>query len=216
MPIQEPADTLPNPDTRRYPARPVVGVGAIVLRGGEVLLIRRGRAPLRGYWSLPGGAVETGEGLEEALCREVREETGLQVQPLFLAAVFERRMPDAAGRTEFHYVLLDYVCELIPPLAGEAPSVAHAGDDASELGWFALDEVETLQMTPGTYDVIARALVAYDCWRATGDQTCAGSFLRLEDGRSVTHAEPGNHPREAAPLGQSAELGQSEPSGDCA
>ncbi len=188
MSTNESAANPPDKDSRRYPPRPVVGVGAIVIRGGEVLLIRRGRAPLQGYWSLPGGAVETGERLEDALCREVLEETGLPVQPIFLAAVFERMMPDAAGCTEFHYVLLDYVCELIPPPAGAASS-EHAGDDAAELGWFALDEAETLKMTPGTHDVIARALLAYDCWRATSQQACAGSFLRLEEGRTVTHAE---------------------------
>lgn len=171
---------------RRYPARPVVGVGAIVIRNGEVLLVRRGRAPLAGYWSLPGGAVETGERLEDALRREVLEETGLTVEPLFLAAVFERLMPDAAGRAEFHYVLLDYVC------APEPGAEAAAGDDAAELGWFALDEAETLLMTPGTLDVVARALVAYDCWRATGDSPCGGAYLRLEEGRTITHQE-GSH-----------------------
>ncbi len=174
-------------DNRRYPPRPVVGVGAIVMRNGQVLLIRRGHAPLKGYWSLPGGAVETGEQLEDALCREVLEETGLAVTPLFLAAVFERLMHDADQRTEFHYVLLDYVCEVQPGSLG-AEGEGLAGDDAAELGWFALDEAETLMMTPGTYDVIAKAILAYDCWRATNGSPCAGTFLRLEYGRTVTHA----------------------------
>ncbi|MCU0226698.1 MAG: NUDIX hydrolase [Bryobacterales bacterium] len=200
----EPADAASNRDSRRYPARPVVGVGAIVIRGGEVLLIRRGRAPLLGYWSLPGGAVETGERLEDALCREVLEETGLQVQPLFLAAVFERIMPDSHGRAEFHYVLLDYVCELLPSPTGQ-PQVGHAGDDASALGWFALDEAETLQMTPGTYDVIARALVAFDCCRATTHQACAGTFLRLQQGRAVSHPDSAGDPSSADPLSSSGD-----------
>ncbi|MCW5966292.1 MAG: NUDIX hydrolase [Bryobacterales bacterium] len=166
----------------------MVGVGAIVMRNGEVLLIRRGRAPLKGYWSLPGGAVETGEHLETALCREVLEETGLTVEPLFLAAVFERLMQDTNDRTEFHYVLLDYVCMVKSGSAGSEGD-GLAGDDAAELGWFALDEAETLKMTPGTYDVIAKAALAYDCWRATGDSPCAGSYLRLAEGRTVSHRE---------------------------
>jgi 8-oxo-dGTP diphosphatase len=167
-------------DSRRYPARPVIGVGGIVIHDGKVLLVQRGREPLKGYWSVPGGAVETGERLEEALCREVLEETGLRVQPRFLAAVFERLMADATERTEFHYVLIDYVCEL----DGASPDevVAHAGDDAADLGWFELDEIETMKMTPGTAEVISHALVAYDCWRAKRQDPTAGLFLRLGSG----------------------------------
>ena len=92
----------PPADSRRYPARPVIGVGGIVVHEGKVLLVQRGHEPLKDYWSVPGGAVETGERLEQALCREVLEETGLQVQPRFLAAVFERLMMDASETTEFH------------------------------------------------------------------------------------------------------------------
>lgn len=165
---------------RRYPARPVAGVGAVVIHEGKVLLVQRGREPLKGYWSIPGGAIETGETLETALRREVLEETGLAVEPLFLTAVFERLMPDAEGRTEFHYVLIDYVCAL--PAGEAAASTEQAGDDADALGWFALDEAETLRMTAGTYEVIAKAWVAYDCWRATGESPCAGLYLRLPSG----------------------------------
>ena len=174
-------------ERRRYPASPVVGVGAIILQNQQVLLVRRGREPLQGYWSLPGGAVETGESLEQALLREVREETSLDVEPLFLAALFERLMQDSDARTEFHYVLLDYVCELKGSSSTE-PMAAVAGDDAAELGWFALDEAETLHMTPGTFDVIAKAYIAYDCWRATRDLACAGMFLRLSESISMPTA----------------------------
>jgi 8-oxo-dGTP diphosphatase len=165
---------------RRYPARPVVGVGAVIVHEGRVLLVQRGREPLRGHWSIPGGAVETGETLETALRREVLEETGLTVNPLFLTAVFERLMPDAKGRTEFHYVLIDYVCTLPP--GTEPHNIEHAGDDAQALGWFDLEEAQTLQMTAGTLDVVAKALLAYDCWRATGESPCAGLYLGLPTG----------------------------------
>ncbi len=165
---------------RRYPARPVVGVGAVVIHEGRVLLVQRGREPLRGYWSIPGGAVETGETLIDALRREVLEETGLTVDPLFLTAVFERLMPDAEGRTEFHYVLIDYVCAL--PTGENPDDTEQAGDDAAALGWFDLEEAHTLRMTAGTLDVIAKAFVAYDCWRATGESSCAGLYLGLPTG----------------------------------
>lgn len=172
--MTQPEPISPSPDTRHYPARPVVGVGAIVIDEGKVLLVRRGHDPLQGYWSIPGGGVNTGETLEAAVCRELREETGLIGEPLFLAAVFERLMPDANGTTEYHYVLIDYVCRII---GGEAAP----DDDADALGWFALDEAETLQMTPGTFDVLARALVAYDAWRgsSTGSPH-SGLYLNLD------------------------------------
>lgn len=172
-------------DSRRYPARPVVGVGAIVIDEGKVLLVRRGHAPLQGRWSIPGGGVNTGEMLEEAACRELQEETGLRGEPLFLAAVFERVMPDAEGRAEYHYVLIDYVCRVI---GGEAAP----GDDADELGWFALDEAETLEMTPGTFAVVARSFVAYDAWRAGGQGSpLGGLYLDLSHAAAdVPEGEP--------------------------
>lgn len=157
------------PTSRRYPARPVVGVGAVVVHEGKVLLVQRGHEPLMGYWSIPGGAVETGERLEQALLREVMEETGLAVKPLFLTAVFERLMPDVEGKTEFHYVLIDFVCALVDAVAPGSLPGAMAGDDAAALGWYALDEAATLPMTAGTYEVVAKAMVAYDQWRASGD-----------------------------------------------
>lgn len=167
----------PVADSRRYPPRPVVGVGGILIEEGKVLLVRRGREPLKGHWSIPGGAVNTGERLEDAVCRELREETGLAVKPLFLVAVFERLMPDEKGATEYHYVLIDYVCGLQD---GVSPEEAKPGDDADELGWFALDEAETMLMTPGTFDVVATAMVAWDAWRAQEGDPRAGLFLRLD------------------------------------
>ena len=112
--------------SRRYPDRPFLGVGALIVDGPNILLCRRGKEPYLGYWSLPGGAVELGEPVVEALLREVREETGLEVSIVRLAEIYERIAPDAEGRTEYHFVLLDYLCRV-------ESGKLKAGDDAA--GW---------------------------------------------------------------------------------
>lgn len=134
-------------DNRRYPARPVVGVGALILDGGRVLLVERGKEPLRGYWSLPGGAVECGERLEDALVREVLEETNLRVEAGPIATVFERVMPDASGACEYHYVLIDFYCSVT---GGDL----RAGSDSSRAEWFDFGALASLPMTEGTRRVI--------------------------------------------------------------
>src|SRR5580698_4989474 len=93
-------------EDRRYPTRPFLGVGALIFEGSNILLVERAKEPLQGYWSLPGGIVEVGEKLEDAVRREVREETGLEIDPLEMFEIFERIMPDAEGRPEYHYVLI--------------------------------------------------------------------------------------------------------------
>ena len=137
--------------SRRYPDRPLLGVGAVVFHGGKILLIERGKEPLKGWWTVPGGLVETGERLEAAVRRETLEETGLVVKPVAVAALFQRIMPDAEGRTEFHYVIVDYLCEL------EAGTV-QAASDVAKAGWFTLDESKRLKMVPGTAGVLDSAL----------------------------------------------------------
>src|SRR5438876_708786 len=97
-------------DDRRYPKRPLVGVGALIFDRGRILMAQRGKQPLQGWWSLPGGALETGESLDHAVRREVLEETGLVVEPVRVFEIFERIMRDGAGATEYHYVLIDYLC----------------------------------------------------------------------------------------------------------
>jgi ADP-ribose pyrophosphatase YjhB (NUDIX family) len=139
-----------NKASRRYPSRPFLGVGALIFRGKRILVIERGGAPLRGYWSLPGGIVETGETLAEAVRREVREETGLEVRPERIAAVFERIMPDARGRVEYHYVLVDYVCRVVG-------GVLQPADDCAGAAWVTRKELATYTLTEGTREVIERA-----------------------------------------------------------
>ena len=123
---------------RRYPDRPFVSVGALVIDNGRALLIRRGKEPLKGEWSVPGGAVEIGETLAAAVKRELREETGLEAEVGEVVGVFDRIYPDANGRTEYHYILVDFLCRRT---CGEARP---AGDvDAAQ--WFSTAEVEALE-----------------------------------------------------------------------
>jgi ADP-ribose pyrophosphatase YjhB (NUDIX family) len=137
-------------DDRRYPARPVLGVGAIIFHGDAVLLVKRGRAPLFGQWSLPGGAVETGETLDEAVRREILEETGLTLGDVRQFEIFERIMRDDEGRAEYHYVLVDYICE---PGGG----TACASSDAAECRWVPEPHLPQYRLTEGTLQVIRRA-----------------------------------------------------------
>jgi 8-oxo-dGTP diphosphatase len=138
-------------DTRRFPARPLLGIGALIFDGPfdnrRVLLVERGKPPLVGCWSLPGGLVETGERLEDAVVREVFEETGLRVSADSIATVFERIMPDEAGRCEYHYVLIDFYCSVLG--GGLRP-----GDDSRSVAWFDMPALSALKMTAGTREVI--------------------------------------------------------------
>jgi 8-oxo-dGTP diphosphatase len=139
---------------RRYPKHPLVGVGALIFtrsgRRGPILLVERGGQPLKGYWSLPGGLVETGELLEDAVRREILEETGLSVQPVGRFGIFERIMRDPQGRVEYHYLLVDYVCKVV---GGKL----RAGDDVSRAAWVRRAELDRYQITEGTREVIENA-----------------------------------------------------------
>jgi 8-oxo-dGTP diphosphatase len=115
-----------------------------------VLLVERGKSPLKGYWSLPGGVVETGERLEEGIRREVLEETGLAVKPLHVIEIFERIMRDASGEAEYHYVLIDYLCRV-------TGGTLAAADDVSRVEWVARRELAGYRITEGTLPVIEKA-----------------------------------------------------------
>jgi mutator protein MutT len=137
-------------DNRRYPNRPILGVGAIIIEDGRVLLAERGREPLKGYWSLPGGAVEVGETLEQAVRRETLEETGLEIDPVAVVEVFERITRDSTGVAEYHYVLIDYLCRV-------TGGVLVPGDDVSRAEWVARAGLGQYRITEGTLPVIAKA-----------------------------------------------------------
>jgi len=112
--------------------------------------VERGHEPLKGYWSIPGGIVETGEKLAEGIRREVLEETGLDVEPLSIFEIFERIIPDAEGKPEYHYVLIDYLCRR---LGGDAAPAS----DASRVAWVTEPDLRGYRITEGTLGVIERA-----------------------------------------------------------
>lgn len=112
---------------REFPASPLVGVGAVIVQDGRVLLVRRGTEPLRGKWSIPGGLIEVGEMLHEAVVREVREETGLEVEPLELVELLDR-IHREDSRVRYHYVIADYLCRV-------TGGALRAASDADEVRW---------------------------------------------------------------------------------
>jgi 8-oxo-dGTP diphosphatase len=138
-------------ETRAYPSRPIVGVGAVILAGDGVVLIKRRFEPLAGRWSLPGGAVEVGETLQAATAREILEETGLVVEVGPVVDVFDRILLDEAGKVRYHFVLVDYLCR---PLGGE---LAH-GSDVDDVTIASPDGLERYQLTGKATEVIRRAL----------------------------------------------------------
>jgi 8-oxo-dGTP diphosphatase len=136
---------------REYPESPLVGVGAVIAEQNRVLLIRRGTAPLLGEWSLPGGVLECGETLREAVAREAREETGLVVQTGEMLGVYERLIRDDEGRVRYHYVLIDFLCR---PVSGGL----NAGSDAADVRWFTRDELPALNLAFDANDVVLKGL----------------------------------------------------------
>ena len=128
---------------------PLVGVGGVVVAAGRVLLARRGKEPLRGRWTIPGGTVELGETLEAALVREMAEETGLEVDPVEVLTVFDmiRRVE---GKVASHYVIVDFLCRW---RAGEA----RAGSDAEEVAWVGTGELDRYDLPAKTREVAEAA-----------------------------------------------------------
>jgi 8-oxo-dGTP diphosphatase len=135
---------------REYPESPIVGVGALIIEDGRVLLVKRGHPPLRGEWSIPGGALEVGETLREAAAREACEETGLVVEARDLLGVYDRVLHDADGRLLYHYVLIDFLCRRVG-------GVALAAGDAEEVRWYTPEEAAKLPLAEDTAAVIRLA-----------------------------------------------------------
>jgi 8-oxo-dGTP diphosphatase len=138
-------------EPREYPPLPLVGVGALIVDGNGIVLIRRGKPPSAGTWSIPGGLVQLGETLIEAVKREALEETGLKVEPLSLVELLERIFPDDHGRIRYHYVLADYLCRMVG-------GTLHAGSDALDARWVGECELDDLNLPPSTIGVVRKAL----------------------------------------------------------
>jgi 8-oxo-dGTP diphosphatase len=144
---------------REYPESPLVGVGAVIVdhHGDDphpehrVLLIRRGQPPLLGEWSLPGGVLECGETLREAVIREAREETGLVVETEEMLGVYERVIHGDEGRVRYHYVLIDFLCRAVD---GDLK----AGSDAAEVRWYTREELPALNLAFDASDVVIKGL----------------------------------------------------------
>ena len=162
---------------REYPKSPMVGVGAVVFAADYVLLVRRAKAPLAGEWSLPGGAVELGETLEEAIVREVAEETGLRVAPLQVVKAFDHIDRDAEGRIRFHYVLVDFLCRIEAEDGRNAvrerehqveKATLQHGSDVSDARWVPVEGLRTSKEFPLTELALEVIATAWNVFREAG------------------------------------------------
>ncbi|MCX6045805.1 MAG: NUDIX hydrolase [Chloroflexi bacterium] len=149
--------TTPITASRRYPAAPLVGVGVVVFNGqGHVLLVKRGRPPRAGQWSIPGGLIDVGEPLAAAARREVREECAIEIELFEMVAIFEPIERDTEQRVEYHYVIIDYWAKYV---SGEAV----AQDDAADLAWVDVNALAPLKLRRDTENVI---LKAHQAWQS--------------------------------------------------
>jgi 8-oxo-dGTP diphosphatase len=134
-------------DDRHYPARPIVGVGVVIWRDNKVLLIKRGHAPRKGEWGLPGGVQHVGETIMHAAVREAREETGLDITPLSIVTALDAMTIDSKGKIEYHYTIIEVVAE-------SAEGKAEAHDDATDVRWARLEEIDSLCAWPEVARVV--------------------------------------------------------------
>jgi 8-oxo-dGTP diphosphatase len=134
---------------REFPEAPLVGVGAIIIEGDRVVLVKRAHPPIQGQWSIPGGVLEVGELVRQAAIREAREETGLIVEPGELLGVYDRILRNNEQRVQYHYVLVDFLCQRV---GGQL----RAASDAEEVRWFTRGELAALNLAEDTQDVIEK------------------------------------------------------------
>lgn len=146
--------------------RPIVGVGGVVIRNGRVLLIRRSKPPLSGRWMIPGGTVELGETLEQAVVREIEEETQLRARPVEMLGVFDWIESDEEG-VRYHFVIVDYLCRC-------ADGAPQAGSDASAAAWASLGELTSYDLPEKAEQVVRDGFARLD----KGSGLHAGSTLR--------------------------------------
>lgn len=137
--------------SREYPMMPIVAVGAIVRKGDTVLLVQRGQEPAKGRWVIPGGAVELGEKVQEAVKRELREECGIEIEVGPVAAVVDRIERDAAGRVRYHYVIIDFFCDYI---SGEL----RPASDAVQARWVKAEELPWYDLSAKSLELVRQAL----------------------------------------------------------
>ena len=137
-------------EKREYPDRPYVGVGVIVFRDQEVLLVKRNKEPNKGQWSIPGGKQIIGETAADAAKRELLEETGVKVDQLLLVDVVDTIIPDVEGKIKYHYTLVEYMGEW---QSGET----RPGDDAQEVRWVCLNEINSFPLLEKTINIIHKA-----------------------------------------------------------
>ncbi len=151
-------DELSAFDTRKYPVRPHIGVGVLLIRGNHLLLIKRKYNPDAGYWSIPGGHLDLGERVEKAAVRETYEETGFQVKVSGLAGIIDKIMYDNTGRIEYHYVLINYFVEQIEGDLNQPPKAA---DDALDAKFVPFDQLKTYKLTESLIELLKQLKIGY-------------------------------------------------------
>ena len=137
-------------NSREYPTRPLIGVGAVIIQDSKIVLVRRSKPPARGEWSIPGGLVKVGETLTQAVVREALEETGLRIKTGPMIDLVERILHDGNSRIQYHYVIADYKCSAIG-------GVFQAGSDASEAQWVPRDRLGDFRLPAIALSVINKA-----------------------------------------------------------
>ncbi|UCC21095.1 MAG: NUDIX hydrolase [Promethearchaeota archaeon] len=146
-------------DTRKYPVRPHIGVGILLIRNNQLLLVKRKFNPDAGYWSIPGGHLDLGEKIEVAAVREASEETGFKVKVSRLAGIIDKIMYDNEGKIEYHYVLINYFVEQIE---GDKNQQPNAADDALEAHFVPFDQLKSYKLTESLIELLKQLKIGYE------------------------------------------------------